>query len=151
MTSNVTSSGFGTAPVSTVGAHDTARTAPVWRVGVLACIAAAVATTVLAAIASGAGVPLEIDDEPIPLLGFTQLTLFFSAIGLLLALALRRWAAKPKRAFLAVTLALVAVSIVPDVLISATPATKLTLFTAHLVAASIVIPLVAARLPARTR
>jgi peptidoglycan/LPS O-acetylase OafA/YrhL len=150
MTSNDTSSGLGTAPV---GAHGTttASTAPPWRASVLACVAAAAATTVLAAIAKGAGVPLEIDDEPIPLLGFTQLTLLFSVIGVLLAIGLRRWAAKPRRAFLAVTIALLALSIVPDLLISATPATKLTLFTAHLVAAAIVIPLVASRLPARSR
>lgn len=147
MTSNVTSSSFGTAqPPMTA-----ARTVPMWRTGLFACVSAAVATTAVAAVAKGAGVSLEIDGEPIPLLGFTQLTLLFSAIGVLLAVALRRWAASPKRMFLAVTGVLTALSIVPDLLISATGATRLTLISAHLLAAAIVIPLVAGRLPARTR
>ncbi|MGP4027420.1 DUF6069 family protein [Actinomadura sp. 3N407] len=147
MTSNVTSSSLGTTqtPMAAV------RTAPMWRTGLFACVTAAGATTVVAAVARGAGVPLEIDGESIPLLGFTQLTLLFSAIGVLLAVALRRWAASPRSTFLAVTVVLTALSVVPDLLISATVATKLTLISAHLAAAAIVIPLVAGRLPVRTR
>ncbi|MQA98162.1 MAG: cell envelope biogenesis protein OmpA, partial [Streptosporangiales bacterium] len=57
----------------------TPRTAPMWRAGVLAAVAAAVATTAVAAVATGIGVPVEIDGAPIPLLGFAQLTLVFSA------------------------------------------------------------------------
>jgi hypothetical protein len=136
MTSNATSSSFGAASMT------------MWRTGLFACVTAAVATTSVAAVARGAGVPLEIDGEPIPLLGFTQLTLLFSAIGVLLAVALRRWTASPKRIFLRVTLVLTALSIVPDLLVSATVATRLTLITCHLLAAAIVIPLVAGRLPA---
>jgi hypothetical protein len=127
------------------------RTAPMWRTGVLACVAAAVATTVIAVVAGSVGVPVEIDGEPIPPLGFTQLTLLFSAIGVGLAYALRRWTASPKRTFLTVTVTLTALSIVPDLLISATTATRLTLIATHLVAAAIVVPLVAGRLPARPR
>jgi Family of unknown function (DUF6069) len=151
MTSNVTSSSLGTAQLSMTAATTAARTVPMWRTALFACVAAAMATTVAAAIARGAGVSLEIDGEPIPLLGFTQLTLLFSAIGVLLAVALRRWAASPKRMFLAVTVILTALSIVPDLLISATVATRLTLMATHLMAAVIVIPLVAGRLPVRTR
>ncbi|MQA97946.1 MAG: cell envelope biogenesis protein OmpA, partial [Streptosporangiales bacterium] len=55
------------------------RPAPMWRIGVLAAVAAAVATTAVAAVATGIGVPVEIDGAPIPLLGFAQLTLVFSA------------------------------------------------------------------------
>lgn len=156
MTSNVTSSSLSTAQAApmtgaTTAATTAARTVPIWRTGLFACVAAAVATTTAAAIARGAGVPLEIDGEAIPLLGFTQLTLLFSAIGVLLAVGLRRWAASPKRMFLAVTVVLTALSIVPDLLISATVATRLTLIAAHLMAAVIVIPLVTGRLPVRTR
>ncbi|SFQ36290.1 MULTISPECIES: DUF6069 family protein [Actinomadura] len=127
------------------------RDVPLWRTGVLACIAAAVATTIVAAVARSAGVPVEIDGEPIPVLGFTQLTLLFSAIGVGLAYLLRRRAASPKRAFLTVTVALTALSIVPDLLVSATMDTRFTLIATHLVAAAIVVPLVAGRLPARSR
>jgi hypothetical protein len=151
MTSNVTSSSLGTAQAPMTAATTAARTVPMWRTGLFACVAAAVATTAVAAVGRSAGVSLEIDGEPIPLLGFTQLTLLFSAIGVLLAVALRRWAASPKRMFLTVTVVLTALSIVPDLLISATVSTRLTLIAAHLMAAAIVIPLVAGRLPVRTR
>ncbi|GGT74801.1 DUF6069 family protein [Actinomadura citrea] len=151
MTSNVGSSGLGAVQAPMTAATTAPRTVPMWRAGLFGCVAAAAATTAVAAAGRGAGVPLEIDGEPIPLLGFTQLTLLFSAIGVLLALALRRWAASPRRTFLAATAVLTALSIVPDLIVSATVGTRLTLIAAHLVAASIVIPLVAARLPARTR
>lgn len=127
------------------------RTTPLWLTGVLAAIAAALATTLIAAVAKSGGVSLNIDGEPIPLMGFTQLTLFFSGIGVLLAMALNRWTATPKRIFVRVTIALTALSIVPDLVLPDTTATKAVLITTHLVAAAIVVPLVAARLSARTR
>jgi hypothetical protein len=151
-TGTVTAGGLGTARPQQGGVPSTAtpaRTVLLWRTGGLAVLAAAVATTAVAAVARNAGVPLEIDGEPIPLLGFTQLTLACAVIGLLLAKALGRWAPAPKRAFVAVTVALTALSVVPDLLISATTATRITLITTHLVAATIVIPLLAGRLPAR--
>ncbi|MEO3826482.1 DUF6069 family protein [Actinomadura sp. B10D3] len=151
MTSDVTTGRLGSAPMSATRSADPARTVPMWRTALVACVAAAVATTAIAAAARSAGVAVEIDDQPIPLLGFTQLTLLFSAIGVLLAAALRRWAPAPKRTFLAVTGVLLALSVVPDLLVSATTGTRLTLIATHLVAAAIVVPLVAGRLPARTR
>lgn len=151
MTSNVTTSGPGTVPAPATAATTAPRAVPMWRTALIACVAAAAATTAVAAVARSAGVSLEIAGEPIPLLGFTQLTLLFSAIGVLLAVALRRWAAAPRRVFLATTAVLTALSVVPDVLVSAAVATRLTLIAAHLVAAAIVIPLVAGRLPVRTR
>lgn len=125
------------------------RTTPLWRTGAAAAIAAAVATVTIAAVATAIGVPIKIDGAPIPLLGFAQLTLFFSAIGLILAKALTRWAVTPKRTFLVTTLALTALSIVPDLLVGATTATRVTLILTHLAAAAIVIPAVTARLPER--
>ncbi|MCP9951132.1 DUF6069 family protein [Actinomadura madurae] len=151
MTTSDLTTGLSSASASVTGSANPARGVPMWRTALVACVGAAVATTVIAAVARGAGVALEIEGEPIPLMGFTQLTLLFSAIGVLLAVALRRWAAAPKRTFLAVTGVLLALSVVPDLLISATTGTKLTLIATHLVAAAIVIPLVAGRLPGRTR
>jgi Family of unknown function (DUF6069) len=127
------------------------RTVPLWRTGGLAAITAALATTAIAAVARSAGVSLEIDGAPIPLLGFTQLTLACAAIGLVLAVALRRWAAKPRRTFMVVTAVLTVLSVGPDLLVSAAPSTRIVLVLSHLVAAAIVVPLVAGRLPARTR
>jgi hypothetical protein len=141
-------SGYTTTAPSTT-ATTSSRTAPLWRTGGLAAVTAALATT---GIADGAGVSLDISGEPIPLLGFAQMTLLCSAIGIVLAVALRRWAATPRRTFLVVTAVLTALSVVPDLLVSAAPSTRAVLILTHLVAAAIVVPLVAGRLPAaRTR
>ena len=117
----------------------------------LAGLFAAVATTALAAIAHTAGVSLETaPGEQITVLGFGQLTLFFTAIGLVLAAVLRRRARTPQATFVKVTVVLTALSLVPDLMLSADGATKATLMAAHLVAAAIVIPAVASRLPERS-
>ena len=114
----------------------------VWRTGLVAAVAAAATTTVVAAIASGADVPIEIGGEAIPLVGFAQLTLLFSGIGILLARFIGR-----RSAFRTTTIVLAALSLVPDVLADATTATKLTLMATHVVAAAIVIPMLSRRLP----
>ena len=102
-------------------------------------------------VAHAAGVSLETaPGEQIPVLGFGQLTLFFTAIGLVLAAVLRRRARTPQATFVKVTLVLTALSLVPDLMLSADGAAKATLMAAHLVAAAIVIPAVASRLPERS-
>jgi hypothetical protein len=126
------------------------RTTPLWRTGAVAGLAAGVATSVVAAVALAAGVPVAIEGEPIPVAGFAQLTLMCTAVGVVLAKALARWASRPRRTFTAATVALTALSIVPDLTVAATPATRLVLITTHLVAAAIVIPAIAHRLPHRT-
>jgi hypothetical protein len=127
------------------------RATPLWRTGVFVGVAAALSTTTVAAVARGAGVPLEIDGAPIPLGGFAVLTLACVAIGTVLAKALSRWATTPRRTFIAVTIALTALSFVPDLFAQASTATKAILMATHVVAAAIVIPAVAGRLPARAR
>ena len=57
-----------------------------------------------------------------------------------------RRAADARATFVKTTLALTAVSFVPDVLADAHTATKLTLMLTHIVAAAIVIPALASRL-----
>jgi hypothetical protein len=118
------------------------------RAGAVAGVAAAVATTVIAAVAHGAGVSLETaPGEQIPVLGFAQLTLFFTAIGVVIAAVLRRRAHRPQSSFVKVTVVLTALSVVPDLMLSADVATKATLIATHLVAAAIVIPALSSRLP----
>src|SRR5687768_7674494 len=124
-----------------------ARTRPLWRTGAVSGLVAAVATTVVAAVALAADVPLEVAGEQIPLLGFAQMTLLGAAIGVGLAKGLQRWAARPQRSFVVATVVLTVLSIVPDVTIDATTASKLVLIATHLVAAAIVVPAVARRLP----
>jgi hypothetical protein len=118
-----------------------------WRTGALAGGVAAAATVAVAGAARGLGIPVETaPGTAIPILGFAQLTLFFTAVGVVLARALARRADRPRSTFVATTVVLTALSFVPDVLLSTDAASKLTLVTTHLVAAAIVIPALAARL-----
>ncbi|WP_204005818.1 DUF6069 family protein [Virgisporangium aurantiacum] len=116
--------------------------------GLAAAAVAAVAVTAVAALATAVGVDFELPDggESIPLLGFTQLTFTFSVVGVLVALAIRRWAPRPARAWVRIAVALTALSLVPPFLVGANAATVCTLVLAHLVAAAIVIPVIARRL-----
>ena len=105
---------------------------------------------VVAAVASGLDVSLAIDGEAIPVFGFGQTTLMATVVGILLARSLRRRASQPRSTFVRTTVALTALSLVPDVLVPADTATKATLMLTHLVAAAIVIPALASRLPERS-
>jgi hypothetical protein len=118
--------------------------------GVVGGVAAAVAATAVAAIARGFGVPLEVGPpdapgpEPIPLLGFAQMTLMLTAVGVLIALALARWARRPERTWIITAVVLTVLSFAPSVTAGhATPGTKAVLVLTHIVAAIIVIPVVA--------
>jgi len=116
--------------------------------GLGAAVAAAAATTLIAALAMGVGVDFEMPDggESIPLLGFTQVTLIFSVVGLLIAAGLRRWSARPATAFVRTTVTLTAASLVPPFFVDANAGTVVSLVVLHLAAAAIVIPVLARRL-----
>ncbi len=135
-----------TATVTTPAPTATAPRQPIWRHGVAAAVAASVVTTVLAAVASAAGVSFEIDGKPIPLLGFAQLTLIFSLIGVGMAAVMARKARRPRSTFVRTTVALTALSCVPDLTFGFDAASAATLITLHVVAATIVVPAVASRL-----
>lgn len=130
------------APARTTGAR------ALWVAGFISGAVAAVATTVVAAAARAADVPLAIDGEQIPLLGFAQLTMACAVIGTVMAVSFAKWARRPQRTFVVTTVALTAVSFVPDLLADATTGSKLVLMLTHLVAAAIVVPTLAKRLPA---
>lgn len=116
--------------------------------GVVAVVAASAATMAVAAGGHAAGVSLEVGGAPIPVLGFGTLTAVFSLVGLVLAAVLSRTVRDPRRAFVRTTVVLTVLSLVPDVIVAAGPATKALLMLTHLVAAAIVIPAVARRLSA---
>jgi Family of unknown function (DUF6069) len=65
--------------------------------GVIATLAAMVATTLTAALARAVGVDFEVPDggETIPLPGFAVVTGFFSIVGIVIAVALLRWSVAP--------------------------------------------------------
>jgi hypothetical protein len=116
--------------------------------GIAATAVACVATAAVAAAGHAAGISLDMAGEPIPVAGFAMLTAVFSLVGLGIAALLRRFARHPRAAFVRVTVALTVLSLVPDAVADAATSTKALLMLTHLVAAAIVIPVVARRLPA---
>jgi hypothetical protein len=114
--------------------------------GLAATAAAGVATVLTAVAGRAAGISLDVSGAPIPVSGFAVLTVACSLLGLILAAVLARTARHPRRAFVRTTVILTVVSLVPDVIVDATPATRALLMLTHVVAAAIVIPAVARRL-----
>ncbi len=117
------------------------------RVGALAGVAAAVATELVAAVARASDVSMEAGgfgadtSEPIPVFGFAFSTLLWTAVGIVMAVAMTRWAKRPAHTFTVTAVILTAVSLVPPALAgSTTTGTKLVLALTHVVAAAIVIP-----------
>jgi hypothetical protein len=127
----------------------TAVTTPrrvVWRAGAISGLTAAAATTAMVVVARAADIAVDVDGERIPLFGFAQLTLVGAILGVVLAKFVSKFAARPRRTFVAVTSVLTALSVVPDLLIEASTGSKLVLIATHLVAAAIVVPALAGRL-----
>ncbi|WP_433288054.1 DUF6069 family protein [Micromonospora sp. CA-244673] len=120
--------------------------------GLIATLAAMVATTLAAALAQAAGVDFEIPDggEAIPLPGFAVVTGFFSVVGIVIAVALLRWSARPARRFVWTAVSLTAISLVPPLLSGADTATTVALLGLHLVPAAVMIPILARSLRTRT-
>ena len=136
-----------TTATSVPTAHATADTRPaLWRPALVSGVAAAAVTTAMAAVLHAAGVSLEIDGAPIPLVGFANMTLMSVALGFVLAVTLRRFARRPQHTFVVTTIALTVASLVPDLVVSASVDTRLSLMAMHVVAAAIVIPAIASRL-----
>lgn len=121
---------------------------PILGRGALATVVATAATPIVAAAGQAIGISLDVGGAPIPVLGFGTLTAFFSLIGVVLAVVLARVARHPRTAFVRTTVVLTALSFVPDVIAPAAPSTKALLMLTHLVAAVIVIPAIARKLPA---
>lgn len=110
--------------------------------GMLAGAAAAAATVVVAASAQAADVSLEVDGKAIPLTAFAFWTIVATFAGVVLAAVVRH-----RRRFLAATLTLTALSIVPSIVAPDDTATTIVLVGTHLLAAAIIIPAISNRLP----
>jgi hypothetical protein len=141
-----------TAPATTTGQTEpttstTSTTSKqLWKTGTVAGVGAGIATSATAAIAHAFDVSLKVSGKAIPVLGFGEVTIVAAIIGTVLAVVLSRRADRPQRTFLSTTIALTALSLVPDVLADARVSTRLTLALTHIVAAAIVIPALASRL-----
>ncbi|MDT7547620.1 MAG: hypothetical protein QOE84_14 [Actinomycetota bacterium] len=129
----------------------TAQRQTVWSHGVAAAAVASVAATVLAGVASAAGVSFaDHTGASIPIAGFAELTLVFSLIGVGIAAVIARKARRPRSTFVRTAVTLTALSYVPDLTFGFSVGSAATLITLHTVAASIVVPTLARRLR-RTR
>jgi hypothetical protein len=144
----MTATSYPVTPTTSYPVETSSKAKSLWRAGLAAGGVAAVATTVIAAGARALDVPIDADGEAIPILGFAQLTLFFTFVGVLIAKGMGRWARHPRSTFMVTTVVLTALSCVPDLMLSTDAASKLTLITTHLVAAAIVIPALASRMAA---
>lgn len=110
------------------------------RTGAVAGMVAALATTAIAALATAADVPLEVDGAAIPVAAFAWWTIIGAVLGTGLARVLGR-----RRRFLAVATGLTAVSLVPP-FAADDIATTVVLVLAHLVAAVVIVGALARRL-----
>jgi hypothetical protein len=144
-------------PVTTTREVGTGRTTPaaerqpLWRHGVLAALVASVTTTVLAAAATAAGVSFaDRTGVSLPVAAFAELTLVLSLAGVGLAALMTRRARRPRTTFVRTTVVLTALSFVPDLTFGFDAGSAASLVTLHTVAAAIVVPTLAGRLP-RTR
>jgi hypothetical protein len=117
-----------------------------------AALAAMVATTLGAALAQAVGVDFEVPDggEAIPLAAFAVVTGVFSVVGIVIAVALGRWSARPAERFVWTAGSLTAISLVAPLLSGATTATTTALLGGHLVAATVMIPTLARTLRTQT-
>jgi hypothetical protein len=120
--------------------------------GLIATLAAMVATTLAAALARAVGVDFEVPDggATIPLPGFAVVTGFFSVVGIVIAVALLRWSARPAGRFVWTAASLTAISLVAPLLSGANAATITALLGLHLVAATVMIPILTGSLRTRT-
>ena len=131
---------------STITTAPTSAGRSIWRTAAIAGVIAAVATTAIGAVAKAADVPLVAGDMEIQIPMFAVFTLIGAALGAVIATQLQKRNGQPRRAFVITTVVLTALSFLPDLTADATTATKLTLIGAHLVAAAVIIPALAARL-----
>jgi hypothetical protein len=131
----------------------TTNRTPIWRVGAVAAVAAAIATELFVVVAKALDIPMETagwTTEPaqeIPAGGFAMMTVLWTAVGTVLAVVLARRAKQPARTFVVTTVVLTVLSLVsPLTANDTTTATIVVLCLSHVVAAAVVIPALARRL-----
>jgi Family of unknown function (DUF6069) len=105
-----------------------------WKRGLATGAVAAAAATAVAAAFRAAGATLSVTDGAIPLMGFAQMVLLSTVIGIVIARHTSR------TTFFGVTVALTALSCVPDVALGDGVVSKVGLVLTHVVAAAIIVP-----------
>ena len=139
-----------TAPSST--ATTRLRRVPVSVVTAGALVAGGIATEAYSWLARAVGVDFVfgVDGsarEDIPAFGFVGAVVMFGAIAILFAPAVARWAKSPRRTWNRTAWTLAVASLLPVAPVAeGAVSTEVALGVAHLVAAAVVVPIVAARL-----
>lgn len=127
----------------------TAQTAGIWKAVGAATLAAAAATEALVALARARGIEVAINGNELKPGSCAIAVLMCMVAGAGLLAAVRRWAASPAHTWVRATIALTVLSFLPDVTVPDTAtSTRIVLMAAHVLAAALVIPVVARRLPA---
>ena len=129
---------------------------PLWLVGLVAGLLGSAAAIVVALAADALDVPMLVaesdtaDTMQVPASGYLLFVMASTAVGVVLAYALARWAKHPARTFVIVGVVLTALSMgLPITTHQATTATRLVLGLTHVVAAAIIIPAIAHQLALR--
>lgn len=130
---------------------------PLWLVGLVTALVAAVASVVVYAAARAAGVPMELtevfEDEfarmPVVNMAFAAL-LEGGVAGTTLAAACRRWTRRPRLWFVSLTTIGLIASFALPIISDASTATKVVLSISHIVVAVIIVPPLAMTLPQNT-
>jgi hypothetical protein len=125
----------------------TSRSSGVWTTVGVATLAAAAATEALVALAGAVGTDVAIQGQELKAGGCAVAVLMCMVAGAALLAGVRRWSASPASTWTRATVALTALSFVPDLTVPDTAAgSRIVLMTAHVVAAAIIVPAVARRL-----
>jgi hypothetical protein len=127
---------------------------PLWPVGLAAALVAAAASVLVYLVARAGGVPMELTEvfedhfARMPVMNMAWAALLEGGVaGTLLAAACRRWASRPRSAFLALAMIGLIASFVLPVVSDAGTATKVVLSLSHVVVAAIIVPALALALP----
>lgn len=130
------------------------RQRPLWQVGLGAALVAAVASVLVYVAARAAGVPMELTEifedhfARMPVMNMAWAALLDGGVtGTVLAAACRRWATRPRPAFLALATVGLLASFGFPITSDASAATKIVLAISHIVVAAIIVPALALALP----
>jgi len=135
------------APTSNDRTRSRART--LWTTGAIAGVTGGTGALGTHLVAKAADVPLTVDGKEFPLFAFPQVALMATVVGVVIALVVSRHSSRPRHTFVAITVGLTLLSLVPPLALSTDAATKVTLEIAHVVAAAFVIPMLASKLAER--
>ena len=126
---------------------------PLWLVGLGTGILGSVAAIAVALVADAVDVPMLVaqsdtaETTKVPASGYLMSVMLSTVVGVVLAYGLRRWAKRPARTFVVVSVTLTALSMgLPITTHQATTATRLVLGLTHVVAAAVIVPSLAREL-----